>query len=220
MQTNINVEDFKKISKRLSRELEKEGFSIKLSHGASLNLLARALGYSDYNTFKAIVDKAHVQKKDTSSENEDIHYIIENLTQNGLENEYSIDQIEQELKAFQKHAPKKFVKYIREEISSKECIIKDELDFNNKVVLTVFFEHYVKVFMKKYYNKECSLVKRSIKGEIKYFINEAFKACDFADFFVFVFPFITDCKISVDVVDEAFEYFDSLRREEKFTLFD
>ena len=51
LSTNNNI-DFKTVAKNLKKELAKLDFV--LSHGVTLNLLSRSLGYADYNTFKAI----------------------------------------------------------------------------------------------------------------------------------------------------------------------
>ncbi len=45
---NLNEKEFKTAAKNLKAEVAKLG--IDLSHGASLNLLSRALGFRDYNT--------------------------------------------------------------------------------------------------------------------------------------------------------------------------
>lgn len=98
--------------------------------------------------------------------------------------------------------------------------VKEPLDFHNKIVLIVVFEHYVKPFIKKYYNKECSLVKRKIKGDLKYQISEAFESFDIYDFFTQSLPDIVDCEIYFDVTEELCEYFYDLVKGENFTLLD
>ncbi|MBU1217114.1 hypothetical protein KJ870_10350 [bacterium] len=52
--SKINEQEFKAIAKNLNKEITKLNSKITLSHSASLNLLARSLGYSDYNTYKGV----------------------------------------------------------------------------------------------------------------------------------------------------------------------
>lgn len=57
-----NEPAFKKATKNLNKELSTLGF--ELSHGATLNLLARTLGFNDYNTIKpSLVTQENISKK-------------------------------------------------------------------------------------------------------------------------------------------------------------
>lgn len=60
--TNNDLE-IKHIAKNLKKELTK--FDIELSHSASLNTVSRILGFENYNTYKAILDK-DTQPKQTN----------------------------------------------------------------------------------------------------------------------------------------------------------
>lgn len=61
-----NEPAFKKATKNLNKELSTLGF--ELSHGATLNLLARTLGFNDYNTIKPVlVSQENIGKKMNSS---------------------------------------------------------------------------------------------------------------------------------------------------------
>ena len=63
-----NEPAFKKATKNLNKELSTLGF--ELSHGATLNLLARTLGFNDYNTIKPVlVSQENIVKKMNTSFN-------------------------------------------------------------------------------------------------------------------------------------------------------
>lgn len=56
-----NEKAFKQATKNLNKELTTLGF--ELSHGATLNLMARTLGFKDYNTIKPILVAEENAKK-------------------------------------------------------------------------------------------------------------------------------------------------------------
>jgi|GEM_PF-5783981 len=62
--TNNDLE-IKHIAKNLKKELTK--FDIELSHSASLNTVSRILGFENYNTYKAILDKDTKPKQTNKS---------------------------------------------------------------------------------------------------------------------------------------------------------
>jgi len=55
-----NEKTFKEAAKNLSKELATISENFKLSHSATLNLLARTIGYSDYNTIKPLLNTPQV----------------------------------------------------------------------------------------------------------------------------------------------------------------
>lgn len=55
--------EIKHLAKNLKKELK--NFGIDLSHTASLNTVSRVLGFANYNTYKAILDKKTPPKQDT-----------------------------------------------------------------------------------------------------------------------------------------------------------
>jgi len=55
-----NEKTFKEAAKNLSKELTTISENFKLSHSATLNLLARTIGYSDYNTVKPLLNTPQV----------------------------------------------------------------------------------------------------------------------------------------------------------------
>jgi len=54
---------FKGVTKNLTKELKRQGFDI--SHANALNITAIALGYKNYNTYKALTEKKHNKKPST-----------------------------------------------------------------------------------------------------------------------------------------------------------
>lgn len=73
--TNDNI-DFKKVNRNLKQELSKMGFEI--SNQSCLNLLSRALGYKNYNTYSALESAMPSQSIGTELEN--IFHILKNMT--------------------------------------------------------------------------------------------------------------------------------------------
>lgn len=60
-----NIADVKKSAKNLKIELSKLG--LELSHGAALNLVARTLGFADYNTLVPHMQDFEVELKKVES---------------------------------------------------------------------------------------------------------------------------------------------------------
>lgn len=73
--TNDNI-DFKKVNKNLKQELSQMGFEI--SNQSCLNLLSRALGYKNYNTYSAL--ESAIPSKSIGMELENIFHILKNAT--------------------------------------------------------------------------------------------------------------------------------------------
>ena len=86
LSTNNNI-DFKEVAKNLKKELSTLNFD--LSHSATLNLLSRATGYENYNTFKSIVTPTILNNSPLKSEKENTLYQLLNLS--GLNEEESIE---------------------------------------------------------------------------------------------------------------------------------
>jgi len=58
LQTNVN--DIKSVAKILKKELEEMNF--ELSHSSALNLASRSLGFKNYQTYNALLEKKNMQK--------------------------------------------------------------------------------------------------------------------------------------------------------------
>jgi hypothetical protein len=68
LHTKDNI-DFKSVTKNLKNELSK--LNLDLSHSATLNLVSRALGYENYNTYKSIsIDDLIIEKVEPNSLNQ------------------------------------------------------------------------------------------------------------------------------------------------------
>lgn len=68
LSTNNNI-DFKQVAKNLKKELSNVNFD--LSHSATLNLLARSIGYKNYNTFEATNNLESFEDKQNLSNDEE-----------------------------------------------------------------------------------------------------------------------------------------------------
>jgi hypothetical protein len=77
LNTKDNI-DFKKVNINLKQELLKLDFNI--SHQSCLNLLSRALGYENYNTYSALIDNISNNKNTVSVKLEDIYKILKNMS--------------------------------------------------------------------------------------------------------------------------------------------
>lgn len=73
--TNDNI-DFKKVNRNLKQELSQMGFEI--TNQSCLNLLSRALGYKNYNTYSAL--ESAIPSKSIGAELENIFHILKNAT--------------------------------------------------------------------------------------------------------------------------------------------
>ena len=73
--TNDNI-DFKKVNRNLKQELSQMGFEI--SNQSCLNLLSRALGYKNYNTYSAL--ESAMPSKSIGTELANIFHILKNAT--------------------------------------------------------------------------------------------------------------------------------------------
>ena len=80
-QLQTNVSDIKTVAKNLARELKTMKFDI--SHSSALNLASRSLGYNNYQTYKAFLDKENSLK--TYKE------LSEEVAQDKIKNYPSID---------------------------------------------------------------------------------------------------------------------------------
>lgn len=100
-----NEPAFKKATKNLNKELSALGF--ELSHGATLNLLARTLGFNDYNTIKpSLITQENISKKEklsylesiSAEQNDEITKFINKLNRKKPNNfEYSQTLIRNEI---------------------------------------------------------------------------------------------------------------------------
>ncbi len=98
MITTHNNIDFKQVNKNLKTELSKMNFEI--SNSASLNLLSRAMGFENYNTYKGIVEQKEEQtisieelKKMTKPQIQD--FIRNRLTINGERKRFEMSGYEE-----------------------------------------------------------------------------------------------------------------------------
>lgn len=123
-----NETAFKKATKNLNKELSTLGF--ELSHGATLNLLARTLGFNDYNTIKpTLITQKYISKKMNNSLNNielTNKKMIEKLSYLEFITSEPNDEISKFINKLNRKKPNNF------EVS--QTIIRDEipLDINKK----------------------------------------------------------------------------------------
>ena len=74
LNTKENI-DFKKVNTNLKKELSLLGFDI--SNQSCLNLTAKALGYNNYNTYKALVEDKVINTKSKNKNDSEIRTLGE-----------------------------------------------------------------------------------------------------------------------------------------------
>ena len=74
LQTHQNI-DFKQVNKNLKKELQVLKFDI--SNQSCLNLTARALGYNNYNTYKALIEDKVINTKPKHKNDSEIKTLAE-----------------------------------------------------------------------------------------------------------------------------------------------
>ena len=117
-----NEKAFKQATKNLNKELTTLGF--ELSHGATLNLMARTLGFKDYNTIKPILVAEENAKKKVEKERNDE---LERLHEIKRKNPHSAER------GFQPELLNRLCKQ-REDISYCPCCEKAEHNSEHKAV--------------------------------------------------------------------------------------
>ena len=101
-----NEKAFKQATKNLNKELTTLGF--ELSHGATLNLMARTLGFKDYNTIKPIlVAEENAKKK--------VEDLISNMESRNIQILNQLDNINEKIFEDNKNS----IKRIYENIEGK-----------------------------------------------------------------------------------------------------
>jgi len=98
-----NEKAFKQATKNLNKELTTLGF--ELSHGATLNLMARTLGFKDYNTIKPIlVAEENAKKK--------VEDLISNMESRNIQILNQLDNINEKIFEDNKNSIKKIYENI------------------------------------------------------------------------------------------------------------
>ena len=218
---NITLEkgNFKKVAKNLKKELSKNGFNLELTLGASLNLLSRAFGYSNYNVYNAKIDTTNISNIENTNSLYDIDTaILANIA--GRELNYGkqeLSKIKELLVSMNIYYPSGFKEVIFNDL--KESSIKGPesfVEFCVDFVLDAIFYNFVVPLYRFISSNEFKIDHDALEKE-KYEIAECVNSSDFEQLFTEIFPRIIISKkerFSTSHARTTYNFFNSLINKE------